>query len=112
MRISMISRFLMAIMQTLSFTYTTGLSILAFHGIRPKPRAERDSLPRSEQGIRGVRREHLAISYRLRAERDSFARSEGGVWGVRRWLLAISYRLRAERDSFARSEGGVWGGRR
>src|SRR5436309_972761 len=34
MRISMISDFIMTFMQTLSFTYTTGLSILALHGVR------------------------------------------------------------------------------
>src|SRR5574341_1119464 len=47
----------------------------------------------------------------LGAERDSLPRSEGGVWGVRRSTLG-GCGLGAVRDSLPRSEGGVWGVRR
>ena len=77
-------------------------------------RAERDSLPRSERGVRGCGAPLAArpLSNRRRAERDSLPRSERGCRGRTGAPAApplLSSRRRAERDSLPRRERGVRG---
>jgi len=74
-------------------------------------RAQRDSLPRSERGVFGVRRSTGSSGERARLTRvserkGSEGKTELGSHGTHR------PQLRAQRDSLPRSERGVWGVRR